>query len=142
VSVPDNQILTELFSVLGGRWKQFRSLAGAAQYQNLWRLVRQYVPSGAEVLDWGAGTGHFSYFLCRAGYKATGYSLDDCLFQDLVAEFRYRFVRGRDPVMLPFPDTCFDAVASVGVLEHVRETGGNELASLARSLACFAPLAF
>jgi hypothetical protein len=45
-------------------------------------------------------------------------------------------------VMLPFPDTCFDAVASVGVLEHVRETGGNELASLARSLACFAPLAF
>jgi SAM-dependent methyltransferase len=33
-------------------------------------------------------------------------------------------------MMLPFPDACFDAVASVGVLEHVRETGGNELASL------------
>jgi SAM-dependent methyltransferase len=128
--VSDNQILTELFSVLGGRWKQFRSLGGVAQYRNLWRLVRQYVPYGAEVLDWGAGTGHFSYFLCRSGYKVTGYSLDDCLLQDLVAEFRYEFVRGRDPVKLPFPDARFDAVASVGVLEHVRETGGNELASL------------
>lgn len=130
MSVSDNQILTELFSVLGGRLKQFRSFAGVAQYRNLWRLVRQYVPPGGEVLDWGAGSGHFSYFLCRSGYKVTGYSLDNCSFQDLVADFRYQFVRGRDPVMLPFPDACFDAVASVGVLEHVRESGGDELASL------------
>jgi SAM-dependent methyltransferase len=139
VSVPDNQILTELSSVLGGRWKQFRSLAGVAQYQNLWQLVRQYVPLGAEVLDWGAGTGHFSYFLCRSGYRVTGYSLDDCLFQDLMADFRYQFVRGRDPVVLPFPDACFDAVASVGVLEHVRETGGDELANLREIMRVLRP---
>jgi SAM-dependent methyltransferase len=130
VSMRDDQTLRELFAVFGGRWKHYRSLASIAQYRNLWRLFRQYVPLGAEVLDWGAGTGHFSYFLCRFGYRVTGYSLDDCLFQDLVAEFPYQFVRGRDPVVLPFPDSCFDAVASVGVLEHVRETGGSELASL------------
>jgi SAM-dependent methyltransferase len=33
-------------------------------------------------------------------------------------------------VTLPFEDGAFDAVASAGVLEHVRETGGDELASL------------
>jgi SAM-dependent methyltransferase len=134
----DNQILIELFSLLGGRWKQFRSLAGLAQYRYLWRLVRQYVPLGAEVLDWGAGTGHFSYFLYRSGYKVTAYSLDDCLLEDF-AEFPCEFVRGHDPVTLPFPDACFDAVASVGVLEHVRETGGDELASLQEIMRVLRP---
>ena len=31
---------------------------------------------------------------------------------------------------LPFTDESFDAVFSIGVLEHVRETGGDEVDSL------------
>jgi SAM-dependent methyltransferase len=44
----------------------------------------------------------------------------------------YQFTRGdgAQPTQLPFPDGAFDAVASVGVLEHVRETGGTEAGSL------------
>jgi SAM-dependent methyltransferase len=50
-------------------------------------------------------------------------------------------VQGRhdEPVKLPFPDARFDAVSSVGVLEHVRETAGSEPASLAEIVRVLRP---
>ena len=56
---------------------QFRSLVTAHQYLKLYRLFHRHVPKGSKVLDWGAGNGHFSYFLQRSGYETTGYSIDD-----------------------------------------------------------------
>jgi SAM-dependent methyltransferase len=110
----------------------FRSLVGAHQYRDLYALFCRYVPAGARVLDWGVGNGHFSYYLVRHGYQATGFSLTACTLPVWFPGEAYRLVQGdpRDPVHLPFPDQSFTAVASVGVLEHVRETGGDELSSL------------
>ena len=50
----------------------------------------------------------------------------------LKAQGACEYVKGRkgDPVSLPYPDGFFDVVVSVGVLEHVRESGGEERASL------------
>jgi len=113
---------------------QFGSLASAHQYLPLYRLWRTHVPEGAEVLDWGAGNGHFSYFLARAGWRTTGYSFLPFSYEAwLPPGASHRHVAGseREPVKLPFADGSFDAVASIGVLEHVRETGGNEAGSLA-----------
>lgn len=110
----------------------FGSLAGAHQYVRLYDLVRTHVTNGAAVLDWGAGNGHFSYFLVQSGYDATGYSLFPQGFQAWLDDPAYELVVGdpSDPVGLPFADESFDAVFSCGVLEHVRETGGEEAASL------------
>lgn len=112
---------------------QFGSLLSAHQYLALYRLFRKYVPEGARVLDWGTGNGHFSYFLQRSGYHASGFSLLDGAFLHWLPEPEYPFVRGneQEPVRLPYEDQLFDAVASVGVLEHVRETGGSESGSMA-----------
>jgi len=111
---------------------QFGSLLSAHQYLRLYELFRRHVPAGARVLDWGTGNGHFSYFLQRAGYRASGYSLLDGSFVDWLPGSGYAFTKGdpSEPTRLPYPDASFDAVASIGVLEHVRETGGTEAGSL------------
>jgi SAM-dependent methyltransferase len=132
----DDRILRELMdrAERGGMGlPQFGSLAGARQYRRLQRMVRRHLPAGARVLDWGTGFGHFSYFLTRAGYRATGYAIEGVSAAAWLDEPYERFVGGSptDPVRLPFADAEFDAVASIGVLEHVRETGGDESASLA-----------
>jgi ubiquinone/menaquinone biosynthesis C-methylase UbiE len=133
----DDRILGELLdrAERDGDWAQvpqFGSLAGARQYRRLLRMARRHLPAGARVLDWGTGAGHFSYFLTRVGHRATGYAIEGVSSAAWLGEPYERFVGGTpaEPVRLPFADREFDAVASIGVLEHVRETGGDESASL------------
>jgi SAM-dependent methyltransferase len=117
----------------GAPHTQFRSLASAHQYRHLYRMTRRHLRPGSEVLDWGTGNGHFAYFLTRAGHRPTGYTMEGASFAGWLGRPYERFVTapGNEPVRLPFPDASFDAVGSVGVLEHVREVGGDEAASLA-----------
>jgi len=134
--VNDAEILDSLVELnRSGRAKplaKFKSIAGAHQYLKVYQLFRKYVPAGSRVLDWGAAGGHFSYFLARAGYRAAGYSFHPFDFATWLEDPSYEFSSGSpaEPVKLPYADASFDAVASIGVLEHVRQTGGSESASL------------
>jgi SAM-dependent methyltransferase len=110
---------------------QFDNLATHSQYRIPYTITARHVSPGDEVLDWGCGNGHFSMLLELLGAEVTGYSFEPA--PPSMADSRtFRHVRGDDgdPCRIPFPSASFDCVCSVGVLEHVWETGGDEDSSL------------
>lgn len=117
---------------LHGQAHQWASLATYAQERLVYDKTLEYVPQGAHCLDWGCGNGHFSRFLIRSGYRTEAFSLHP--IPPLLAgreDVIYKRGEKASPVLLPYPDAAFDAVFGVGVLEHVRDPGGDEAASLA-----------
>lgn len=135
-----SQLTEQTFHELAAFWQndpachallQFRRQVTAYQYQRLYELVDRYLARGCKVLDWGCGNGHVSYGLWRRGYQVSGFSFEDFgLHRHLGPSYEFREGSEEDPSGLPFETASFDGVMSVGVLEHVRETGGTELASL------------
>ena len=116
-----------------GGSNSWASLVSARQYGRLCGLMNRYVPAGTRVLDWGAGGGMWSFALLSVGYRVAAFDLVAPPLLDRLEAFgggRYQFRLAEDPVNLPFEEGAFDAVTSVGVLEHVRETGGTERLSL------------
>jgi 2-polyprenyl-3-methyl-5-hydroxy-6-metoxy-1,4-benzoquinol methylase len=115
------------------RFAQFSNRMCAHQYLRLYRMVTEFVQPGSHVLDWGSGNGHFSLFLAKSGYTTVGYDFGERPSNydwETLTGFEYKKADPKTPTELPFANEKFDAVVSVGVLEHVRETGGDETSSL------------
>jgi len=84
----------------------------------LWSIIRKHIPPRARILEAGAGSGKWLAFLHERGYNVSGIELN----AKSVERFRLAFpgieyVAG-DICSLPFPDEHFDAVLSLGVMEH------------------------
>jgi SAM-dependent methyltransferase len=110
---------------------QFENLLTMLQYRKTYEVALHSIKRGMKVLDWGCGNGHFSYFLTHQKIDTTGFSFDMIpIF--LEHEPLFHFAQGdpNEPTTLPFADSTFDIVFSIGVLEHVYETGGSEERSL------------
>jgi 2-polyprenyl-3-methyl-5-hydroxy-6-metoxy-1,4-benzoquinol methylase len=79
----------------------------------------------ARLLDWGCGYGQLSHMLKARGLDVTSMEWHPTepegtvrpleRYPDVIATFT------QDPVKLPFDDASFDAVLSMGVLEHVQD---------------------
>jgi len=114
-------------------------LASAPQLLEYEAAVERIAAGGhRRLLDWGCGYGQISHML-----KARGLDVDSLEFDPEATEGevrpleRYPDVQARfttDPVRLPYEDQRFDAVVSMGVLEHV-EFPERSLEELHRVLA-------
>ncbi len=117
-------------------FEYYDSLITVGQFHPLFQRLHDYFPETRSVLDWGCGNGHISVHLINSGHHVASYSLQpvpSCFSSfNLEQKSRHEFTQGdyNDPVSLPYASNSFDAVISCGVLEHVREGGGDELKSL------------
>lgn len=89
-------------------------------------------PADLQILDWGCGKGHVTLLLRELGVEPVSCDLvsekDDSSFGQatpLIEQFGIKVVPLKDDVELPFPDASFDAVISMGVLEHVKDDAGS-----------------
>lgn len=105
------------------------------QYERAHKLTSRL--SGNDLLDWGAGYGHFSYVQSLFGKRVTALSPQDDdytiytkVLDSLSKKQGFECKITNDPVILPFADEEFDIAVSCGVLEHVREFEGNDEKSL------------
>ena len=82
-------------------------------------MIESSVPRGSRVLDVGCGTGDMSAELMRSGYEVWGFDLAG----EMVRYVRERLGADRfhvgDAEHINFPDSHFDAIVCLGVLEYL-----------------------
>ncbi len=105
-----------------------------------YRAAADRVASGRHqrVLDWGCGRGQLTHLLNERGVRVDSLDYDpDADGVEVRPLERYPGLEAdftNDPVTLPFEDDTFDAVLSMGVLEHVAdpEASLDEIARIAK----------
>jgi SAM-dependent methyltransferase len=104
----------------------------ASEYLKYGPVLAAHLSPNAKVLDWGAQYGHVSVLLDALKFEAIPFVVNPTpgVCAALEKEFHNRWVRGDDPVALPFTTGSLDAVVSSGVFEHVIEEGGSFEGSL------------
>ena len=122
--------MKNIINIIGkSDFEQFDNLITASQYIKLYNLTNKYTSEDSICLDWGMGDGHFSYYLLTKNKKVHSFTLDEKSVK-INSNTNLHMKIGNDPRKLPYENEYFDTVFSVGVLEHVRETGGDEISSL------------
>jgi 2-polyprenyl-3-methyl-5-hydroxy-6-metoxy-1,4-benzoquinol methylase len=111
---------------------QMANMLTVAQYAPVYSAAKDFLATQNPVLDWSCGSGHFSLFLASQKVKVSSIGFNSPAYIKELLPPTINYVEGdfREPVALPFQNGEFQVVFSIGVLEHVRETGGSELASM------------
>ena len=114
---------------------QYKTYYQGLQYEKLYNKlteIKNNLGSNISALDWGGGQGHCSLLLSYLKFKTTLFSIvkyekpwELLSRKGVEIAFHPKFIKN-----LNFKDKSFNISVSCGVLEHVRETGGDEIESL------------
>jgi SAM-dependent methyltransferase len=116
-----------------GIFPQYTNKTVAYQYYKGFSIIARFLNHNGKILDWGCGNCFASYFLLSNNQQVYAYGFGESAPHPYIANqknFKFIGTDIKEPVKLPFANNSFDIVLSMGVLEHVHETGGDQLASL------------
>ena len=125
--------LVYIFNKKIANYVQYNTYFQALQYNKLIKLINKYSKENQDVLDWGGGAGHLSAMLSLLNRKVTLFSIvnKDDSWSILRKHFNIKFIYDPEGIRkINVDKKCFSTIISCGVLEHVRETGGDEVDSL------------
>jgi SAM-dependent methyltransferase len=104
-----------------------RSAPQMAEYEAAANRIA--VAEHQRVLDWGCGLGQLTHMLRDRGLDVTAMDydpdVDGVVTRGLPAFPELEMLATSEPIRLPFADGSFDAVLSMGVLEHVMDPGAS-----------------
>jgi SAM-dependent methyltransferase len=100
------------------RPEEIAALLATCEVDDVTPLIRRHFPPGGAVLESGCGLGRFVRYLSDHGYRAVGIEwLGETLRVVHGAWPDLRLVQG-DSARTPFPTGSFDALLSLGLVEH------------------------
>lgn len=116
--------------------KKFYSVTrGSVAFVENW--LKNRCQNGAKVLEYGCGTGSFSFFLASLGAHVVGIDISDVGISQAREEAEKRGLAGKtefyvmDAESTTFPDNSFDVICVSGVLHHLdRVKAFKEMARL------------
>jgi SAM-dependent methyltransferase len=105
------------------------------EYDLTWRFLEVYLPPSGEILEIGAGTGHYTLGLVQMGYTVTAVdfskaNLEACQEYLTKAGFanRVEFILDDARYMNDVPQKEYDAVLLMGPLYHLVEESDRKMA--------------
>ncbi|MGQ9661174.1 MAG: class I SAM-dependent methyltransferase [Kiritimatiellia bacterium] len=104
-------------------WKSedFPALVESCSRDEVTPYLLEYLPRGGMILDAGCGLGRYVEFLTRRGYRVVGVEINMQTVASALKVAPHLDVRVGDVAALDFEPCFFDAVYSLGVLEHFAE---------------------
>ncbi len=104
-------------------------------YQLIAPVFLQYLPRTGKVLESGCGLGRWVFYLRRKGYTITGIDLARVAVEVANAYDPTAEILVDDVLHSRFPNGSFDAVISLGVVEHFEDGPQGALAEFRRLLS-------
>ncbi|MFQ5667284.1 MAG: methyltransferase domain-containing protein [Candidatus Binatia bacterium] len=120
----------------GEYWRDedFREHLALCDCQTIATVFARMLPKGGRVLEAGCGTGRWVVWLQRHGYRVSGMDLSEEALRRLRQQVPGAPVAQSDLFAIPAADAVFDAVLSLGVVEHWEDGPQHALRELRRVL--------
>lgn len=110
------------------------SMVASCETDELMPFVRSLVPAGGTVLEAGAGSGRWVRALTSLGYAATGIELSAADVERFRAAWPDIPYDHGNVEAMPYADGAFDALLSLGVIEHLFQGPEKAIAEMRRVL--------
>jgi len=121
---------------LGQFWAgdDFEQNLELCEYETVRHVFAHYLTRDMRILDAGCGLGRWVFYLRKKGYTAWGVDLSDQALAIIRPFDTEGYIIKGDVCDLPFANNSFDAVISMGVVEHFEQGPEKALTEARRIL--------